>query len=44
VADRPNSPLTLPDLAIWDDRCIMHYEADFYDLRWKRDLQRAKVC
>jgi alpha-ketoglutarate-dependent 2,4-dichlorophenoxyacetate dioxygenase len=32
------------DLVIWDDRCTMHRGADFDDLRWKRDMQRATVC
>jgi alpha-ketoglutarate-dependent 2,4-dichlorophenoxyacetate dioxygenase len=31
------------DLVIWDDRCTMHRGADFDDLRWKRDMQRATV-
>ena len=32
------------DLVIWDNRCTMHRGADFDDLRWKRDMQRATVC
>ena len=32
------------DLVMWDDRCTMHHGTEFDDLRWKRDLQRAKVC
>ena len=32
------------DLVIWDDRCTMHRGAEFDDLRWKRDMQRATVC
>ena len=31
------------DLVIWDNRCTMHRGADFDDLRWKRDMQRATV-
>jgi alpha-ketoglutarate-dependent 2,4-dichlorophenoxyacetate dioxygenase len=31
------------DLVIWDDRCTMHRGAEFDDLRWKRDMQRATV-
>jgi alpha-ketoglutarate-dependent 2,4-dichlorophenoxyacetate dioxygenase len=31
------------DLVIWDNRCTMHRGADFDDLRWKRDMQRAAV-
>lgn len=33
----------LHDLVIWDDRCTMHRGAEFDDLRWKRDMQRATV-
>jgi alpha-ketoglutarate-dependent 2,4-dichlorophenoxyacetate dioxygenase len=32
------------DLVIWDNRCTMHRGAEFDDLRWKRDMQRATVC
>ena len=32
------------DLVMWDDRCTMHRGADFDDLRWKRDMQRATVA
>jgi alpha-ketoglutarate-dependent 2,4-dichlorophenoxyacetate dioxygenase len=32
------------DLVIWDNRCTMHRGADYDDLRWKRDMQRATVC
>jgi alpha-ketoglutarate-dependent 2,4-dichlorophenoxyacetate dioxygenase len=32
------------DLVIWDNRCTMHRGADFDDLRFKRDMQRATVC
>jgi alpha-ketoglutarate-dependent 2,4-dichlorophenoxyacetate dioxygenase len=31
------------DLVIWDNRCTMHRGAEFDDLRWKRDMQRATV-
>src|SRR5215468_2029321 len=31
------------DLVIWDNRCTMHRGADFDDLRWQRDMQRATV-
>jgi alpha-ketoglutarate-dependent 2,4-dichlorophenoxyacetate dioxygenase len=34
----------LHDLVIWDNRCTMHRGADFDDLRYKRDMQRATVC
>jgi alpha-ketoglutarate-dependent 2,4-dichlorophenoxyacetate dioxygenase len=34
----------LHDLVIWDNRCTMHRGAEFDDLRWKRDMQRATVC
>ena len=33
----------LNDLVMWDDRCTMHRGAEFDDLRWKRDMQRATV-
>lgn len=33
----------LHDLVIWDDRCTMHRGAEFDDLRWRRDMQRATV-
>jgi alpha-ketoglutarate-dependent 2,4-dichlorophenoxyacetate dioxygenase len=29
------------DLVMWDNRCTMHRDTDFDDLRWKRDVQRA---
>jgi alpha-ketoglutarate-dependent 2,4-dichlorophenoxyacetate dioxygenase len=32
------------DLVMWDDRCTMHHETGFDDLRWKRGLQCATVC
>jgi alpha-ketoglutarate-dependent 2,4-dichlorophenoxyacetate dioxygenase len=31
------------DLVMWDDRCTMHRGAEFDDLRWTRDMQRATV-
>ena len=33
----------LHDLVMWDDRCTMHRQTDFDDLRWRRDFQRATV-
>ena len=31
------------DLVMWDNRCTMHRQRPFDDLRWPRDVQRATV-
>lgn len=31
------------DLVMWDNRCTMHRQRPFDDLRWPRDMQRATV-